>query len=164
MLRETRRLTFLGIIWLIGFLAMIWTPTVAIEHPVSPSITLEVRLRPPSAIADILRRGCYDCHSNSINWPWYAHVWPLSSKIGHDVAEGRRVLNFSEWTRATKDDKGLEARTLATSCSLMQAGMMPPPYYLYVHAGSRLSNNDVHRFCEWARQESIRLQNQATTR
>jgi hypothetical protein len=48
-------------------------------------------------VVSVLRRACYDCHSNETVWPWYSRVAPLSWVIAHDVNEGRAVLNFSTW-------------------------------------------------------------------
>jgi len=49
----------------------------------------------------VLRRACFDCHSNQTQWPWYAYVAPVSWSVAHDVNEGRRELNFTEWNRAS---------------------------------------------------------------
>lgn len=35
-------------------------------------------LGPQPAIDSILRRSCYDCHSQETSWPWYAWVAPVS--------------------------------------------------------------------------------------
>ena len=51
----------------------------------------------PPAVAAVLRRACYDCHSNETVWPWYSHVAPVSWLLARDVREGRAELNFSVW-------------------------------------------------------------------
>src|SRR5512140_1474651 len=45
----------------------------------------------------VLKRACYDCHSNETTWPWYSHVAPASWLLHYDVTEGRAALNFSDW-------------------------------------------------------------------
>jgi hypothetical protein len=52
----------------------------------------------PADLAAVLRRACYDCHSNETTWPSYSAVAPVSWLIGHDVREGRHELNFSSWS------------------------------------------------------------------
>lgn len=47
----------------------------------------------------LAKQACFDCHSNETKWPAYSRVAPISWLIQHDVAEGREVLNFSEWHR-----------------------------------------------------------------
>ena len=50
--------------------------------------------RGSAEVVSILRRACYDCHSNETVWPWYSRVAPLSWVIAHDVNEGRAVVEF----------------------------------------------------------------------
>jgi hypothetical protein len=146
--------------WLIvvaALCALSWSWSVADNPTSDPSGTLEATLHPPSQVEAILRRSCYDCHSNSTDWPWFIHFRPFAAKIRRDVADGRKGLNFSEWRAQTGGNPQLESRTLATSCSLMQAGMMPPRYYSYVHPGAAPSSAEVKRFCRWANETSNRL-------
>jgi mono/diheme cytochrome c family protein len=76
-------------------------------------------------------RACFDCHSNQTVWPWYARVAPGSWLIQHDVEEGRRKLNFSEWDRPQRGAPKM-GREIAR-------GEMPPWYYTMIHAEARLS-------------------------
>ena len=45
----------------------------------------------------IVKRACFDCHSNETVWPWYSNIAPASWLVYRDVSEGREHLNFSEW-------------------------------------------------------------------
>jgi Haem-binding domain len=76
-------------------------------------------------------RACFDCHSNETSWPWYSNIAPVSWLFQHDVDEGRRALNLSEWNRPQKDarEAGETVRT----------GEMPPWIYSIRHASARLS-------------------------
>ena len=76
-------------------------------------------------------RACADCHSNQTVWPWYSNVAPVSWLIAHDTADGRRVLNVSEWGRAR--NKGDEA------AKTTQRGSMPPWFYTPIHPDSQLT-------------------------
>ena len=68
-----------------------FVPAHRVNPPVQSGLTV------PSEIDAILRRACYDCHSNETQWPWYSYVAPMSwFVIGH-VNEARGDLNFSEW-------------------------------------------------------------------
>ena len=72
---------------------------------------------------ELFVRACADCHSNQTRWPWYSRVAPASWLVAHDVAEGRRELNVSEWQRpqehahesAQERPAPLHAPPLATS-------------------------------------------------
>ena len=54
----------------------------------------------PHDVERILRRSCYDCHSNETRWPWYSHLAPRSWLVAADVHEARVRMNFSEWPEA----------------------------------------------------------------
>jgi len=153
----SRKRTYWWLIIVAAIFSLSWSWSVA-ENPASdPNGTLEAMLHPPSPVETILRQSCYDCHSNSTHWPWFVHFRPFASKIRRDVEDGRNKLNFSEWRMQTGGNAQLESRTLATSCSLMEAGMMPPHYYTYVHPGAAPSSAEVKRFCQWANAEANRL-------
>src|SRR5262245_21993196 len=59
----------------------------------------------PPEVKAILRRACYDCHSNETVWPWYSRLAPLSWLISRDVHEGRSKLNFSTWDQYTPEEQ-----------------------------------------------------------
>ena len=63
----------------------------------NPSVRNQFAASPE--VETILRRACYDCHSNETRWPWYARVAPISFLLWRDVKEGRKELNFSIWDR-----------------------------------------------------------------
>jgi mono/diheme cytochrome c family protein len=77
-------------------------------------------------------RSCAACHSNQPGWSWYANVAPLSWLVQHDVDDGRRVLNFSEWDRPQP-----AAAQLVAS---VQQGRMPPAYAVLLNSDLQLSD------------------------
>lgn len=79
----------------------------------------------------LVKRACFDCHSNETVWPWYSNIAPVSWLIQHDVDEGRSRLNFSEWDRPQHEAE--------VAGEMVQEGEMPPWYYLPLHAKARLS-------------------------
>ena len=81
--------------------------------------------------ATLVKRACYDCHSNETVWPWYSYVAPVSWLIYGDVMEGRSKMNFSDWNRRQRD-----AREIV---EVIQEGEMPPFQYLPMHPEARLT-------------------------
>ena len=59
----------------------------------------------PKNVQQILKKACYDCHSNETVYPKYAYVAPISWSIQHHINEGREHLNFSEWGKFNSDLK-----------------------------------------------------------
>ena len=103
----------------------------------------------PPEVETILRRACYDCHSNETRWRWYAQIAPISFLLARDVKEGRREVNFSIWDRYEQRRK---ARKLKEIVKEVEEGDMPPWYYVSVHADARLSQADREAIVKWAKQ------------
>ena len=97
-------------------------------------------------IEPILRRACYNCHSNETVWPWYSGLAPASWLVGSDVKEGRQLLNFSEWGIYAGD---VQSRKLAGIAKEIQEGDMPPWYYSIAHSESRLNASERNRIVAW---------------
>ncbi|HTX91495.1 MAG TPA: heme-binding domain-containing protein [Anaerolineales bacterium] len=105
----------------------------------NPPVVQEPKWDSPQTAA-LVKRACYDCHSNQTVWPWYSYVAPVSWLVYHDVMEGRSRLNFSEWNRPQ-----LGAGELA---EIIQEGEMPPFQYLPMHPSARLSATEKQQLID----------------
>jgi len=115
-------------------------------HRVNTPAQLE--LKAPAAIEPILRRACYDCHSNETQWPWYSYVAPMSwFVIGH-VNEARGDLNFSEWPVF---DFELQEHAFEDIEEQVSKGKMPLRSYTLIHRDAKLSDEDRDALLRWAR-------------
>lgn len=126
---------------LIAFVAIQFVPV----DRSNPLVTMEVPA-PPEVLA-VLRRSCYDCHSNTVRWPWYSHVAPISWLIAKDVREGRRHLNFSIWDQYSAKK---QAHKIEEVHDEVASGAMPLPIYLNMHAEARLTSQDIELLRAWA--------------
>src|SRR6185436_12929985 len=102
--RLRRWMTRAGIAVALAFLALQLVPVERTNPP------LKAPLQAPAPVDAILRRACYDCHSNESRWPWYGYVAPVSWLVADDVKQGRKHLNFSDWNEysAKKREHKLE--------------------------------------------------------
>ncbi|MCA9994437.1 MAG: heme-binding domain-containing protein [Anaerolineales bacterium] len=83
-------------------------------------------------------RACFDCHSNETNWtPWYTSVAPASWLVQHDVEDGRRKLNFSEW------NEGGKPREIGEMWEVLEKGQMPLKKYLPLHPEAKLTQSEI---------------------
>jgi hypothetical protein len=101
----------------------------------------------PPAVLAVLQRSCYDCHSNQTRWPWYAYVAPISWSIANDVHQGRKELNFQEWSQASARRRARVARKVWDE---VEEGKMPLPKYLRMHPEARLSAEDRTLLRGWS--------------
>jgi hypothetical protein len=99
------------------------------------------------AVLQVLRRACYDCHSNATVWPWYAYVQPAAWLVARDVEVGRRELNFSHWATLTQ----AKHQSLADSCvDEIESGSMPPRQYLLTHGEAVVTAAELVLLRQWA--------------
>jgi len=116
---------------------------------------VESEVPAPPEVRAILKRACYDCHSNETVWPWYSRVAPASWLLAHDVHEGRDVLNFSTWGRL---EPAQQRKAMRETREEIAEGEMPPWLYLPAHPEARLSAEDRAALKEWARGRSSEVQ------
>lgn len=112
----------------------------------NPSVTSDIPTAPE--VKTILRRACYDCHSNETVYPWYSRIAPVSWLVWRDVAEGREELNFSTWSQYSVKKQG---KKLHESWENIEEGEMPPWYYTILHPEARLSPADRQILRAWTR-------------
>jgi hypothetical protein len=75
-------------------------------------------------------------------------VAPLSWIITRGVTEGRKALNFSEWSSYPREK---QQELLAASCRDATNGTMPMSVYLRIRPEARLSDQDIETICAAAR-------------
>lgn len=101
----------------------------------------------PPNIESILKRSCFDCHSNHTVWPWYSNIAPVSWLLSYDVNRGRKMMNFSEWGKLSVSKR---ENKLAKICDKITDNEMPLPKYLILHPDAILSDSDKKILCNWA--------------
>lgn len=107
---------------------------------------VQTEMPAPPEVRTILKRACYDCHSNETTWPWYSRVAPVSWWVVDHVHEGRREFNASEWNRLSDARKLRMPRRLWREVS---EGEMPPWYYTPMHPTAKLSAADTAVLHAW---------------
>jgi hypothetical protein len=107
----------------------------------NPPITQEPRWDSPQTRA-LVRRACFDCHSNETVWPWYSNVAPFSWLNQRDVNDGRRHLNFSTW--------GTPQKHAGDVANQLRLDKMPLWFYLPLHPAARLTSAEKQELIEGA--------------
>ncbi len=102
----------------------------------------------PSEVGEILKKACYDCHSNQTVYPWYTNIQPLGFWINGHIKEGKKHLNFSNWSSY---DAEKQAHKLEEVCEEIEEGHMPLKSYTWLHEGTRLTSEQVELICNWTK-------------
>ena len=134
------------LIWIIligGFIAFQFVPVKLVNPPVEETVPLNEEAE------RILRKACYDCHSNETRFPWYSNIAPVSLIINHHVEDGRKNLNFSTWNQYTEDRKRQHLEDIAHE---IKENSMPPYSYTFIHEDAKLNEVEQQSIYRWARE------------
>jgi len=120
------------------------TYALATKYEVSPEVN------------KILKSSCIDCHSNKTEYPWYSNVQPVAWWLDHHVTDGKRHLNFSEFTKlpvAVQNHKFEEV------VEMVEEHEMPLPSYTYLglHKEAKLSEGQRRTIMDWAKLQMAEL-------
>jgi hypothetical protein len=101
-----------------------------------------------------IKRSCFDCHSNQVQFPWYSKLAPSSWLLANHISEGKSHLNFSEWEAYSNREKiGL----LEDIKDEVGSGKMPLKSYLLIHRDAKLNSEEISALIKWAEEASARL-------
>lgn len=91
----------------------------------------------------LVKKACFNCHSNETAWPFYASIAPASWLVYYDVASARKKLNFSDWQEGKRE--GEDSIAVAHQ---INKGEMPPYRYIIAHPEARLSADEKKRLID----------------
>jgi hypothetical protein len=139
-----KKLLKLGVVaGVVGFVVLQVFPAKVIGIP-----TQDIGVNPPERfpfdgppeVEAIMRRACFDCHTNETRWPLYARIAPGSWLMARDIHNGRNHLNFSKWADSEEDERQTDRENCLEQ---IESGAMPPWFYILpFHPDARLSAAD----------------------
>lgn len=100
----------------------------------------------PANVAGNLKTSCYDCHSNSTRYPWYAQIQPFGWLLARHVSDGKKDLNFSEFTSYSKRRQLSKLKAVHNS---IKDGSMPLSSYTLLHEDARISEEHKRLMIQW---------------
>jgi hypothetical protein len=101
----------------------------------------------PDTVLNILKRSCYDCHSNNTIYPWYNRIQPVAWWLDNHIRDGKHDLNFSEFGSYTAKKQAHKLKNL--SGEIREDGM-PLDSYLWIHRNAVLSPEEKALVTHWA--------------
>lgn len=100
----------------------------------------------PDTVMGILKRSCYDCHSNHTNYPWYVNVSPASLLLAWHIKNGKAQLNFSDFSIYSRRRM---RNKLSSVAEQVEKREMPLKSYLLMHRDARLSDPEIKLIKDW---------------
>ena len=122
--------------------------------PSAPEADFLTVAEAPDDMAGLIKRTCYDCHSNHTRYPWYANVAPVSYWIKGHIDHARSHLNFSTWTSY---DSNKAQHKLEECYEEVLEGHMPLPSYTWMHSEARLADAERRSLANWFRGEMSKI-------
>lgn len=122
-----------------AILAIIFTGMQFI-HPSISNAPVAADFQAPQNVKLIIKRACYDCHSNETNLRWYDKIAPAYWLVANHVKEGRADLNFSDWNKIPPADQQAKFWEIVNQTL---AGAMPLKSYETVHRAAEISPDDL---------------------
>lgn len=98
-------------------------------------------------VKPIFERSCYDCHSQSTNYPWYYKLPVVKGIIDDDIAEGLEHLDLSG--DFPFRGKGTLLELLGEIKEEIEKDKMPPTGYRMLHWGRLIENEKRDSVFQW---------------
>ena len=105
----------------------------------NPNIDEKMTLHADEKVMTVLKKACYDCHSNETNYLLAHNVAPASWVIANHVKEGRVALNFSQWENI---DSTTKTTRIKRAKQLVSNGLMPIASYTMFHKEAKLDPSE----------------------
>lgn len=100
----------------------------------------------PVEVQGILKKSCYDCHSNNTDYPWYADIQPLNWFLNNHIQSGKAELNFNEFGSYSLRRQQSKLRAIENS---LKDDTMPLPSYTLIHRNAILSETEKSLLMSW---------------
>ena len=100
----------------------------------------------PKKIGNKIQNSCYDCHSNSTNYPWYDKITPINYWVNGHIDHGKGHLNFSDWTKYSTKDK---LHVIEEMIEMIDTREMPLQSYTILHSDSKFTETEIQTTIDW---------------
>jgi len=116
----------------------------------NPKVDEAITLKTDKKVLAILKKSCYDCHSNETKWSIYSNIAPLSFGVVSHVSDGRNALNFSTYKNIDEETK---ERRFKRAVILIKSERMPVSNYLAFHEEARMTKDEKETLISWFEKE-----------
>jgi hypothetical protein len=133
---------FIVILILVQFIKVDKNESTDLSYDISTSYPVS------NDLSQLLKVSCYDCHSNNTTYPWYSEIQPVAWWLDHHVQDGKKHLNFSEFT---KTKIAVQNHKFEEIIEMVEDKEMPLPSYTYLglHPQANLTDNQRDLIVNW---------------
>lgn len=131
---------------LVGLVGIQFFPTTRNQSDTIPATDFMLVNNVPKQVENIITTSCYDCHSNTTDYPWYNKVQPVAWFLEDHVTHGKEELNFNEWANYSNRRKNSKLKSII---SQIEDGEMPLWSYTLIHREAELSEDEKKTVLDW---------------
>jgi hypothetical protein len=113
----------------------------------TPETDITNHVEVPENVHNILRKACYDCHSEETRYPWYSYIQPVGWWLKDHMDHGLSHLNFSDFGSYELDKAAHKMEEINDE---VHEGEMPLESYTWIHGDARLSSKERKTLTKWA--------------
>jgi len=135
---------------IIAFVAILLLFQLIPLEKTNPPIDPQLKLNTDANVMEILKKSCFDCHSNETNWPFYASIAPFSFFVTSHVNDARKALNFSNYNSIIPE---IKERRLKRAIVTVKNESMALPSYRFAHESAKLSKEEKEKLLAWLENE-----------
>jgi hypothetical protein len=123
-------------------------PQVIPDTALSKKTMTEVSASYQKDVEPLLKRACFDCHSDQTVFPWYHHLPLVAQYLDNHVEEARHHIDFSKGFPFTgRAPIIFRVRGIGRT---VQNGSMPLWDYKLMHPASHLTDAEKKVITDWA--------------
>ena len=133
--------------WFWTFITLVLIQFIPMDVPEKLEGNPKSEITAPTEVMSVLKRSCYDCHSNALVYPWYDKIAPASWYAKGHVKDGREILNFSKWKEYDQEKQLKLLDKIPKSIAIR----MPLPSYLWLHEEAKLTKEEKRMISKWVK-------------
>lgn len=133
------------VLLLLFILIQFFRPSKNISNQVS-AFDFSEAYKVPDEVQRMLRRACYDCHSNNTRYPWYFDIQPMGWFMASHIRHGKNNLNFSMFGNYTNHRQISKLKDMADQ---IRDDEMPISSYRMMHSEARLTQLQKQTLARW---------------
>ena len=135
------------VIALIALVIIQFIPTEKnIQDDYASIVAFENETKMPEDVKAVMRKDCYDCHSNNTVYPWYDNIAPANFYLEEHIEEGKEHFNASAWESYSLKKKDHKLEELIEE---VEEGEMPLDSYTWLHGD--ITDEEKTSILNWAK-------------
>jgi len=128
------------LIWRLAMAGAILFALAQFIHPVIPTQSAKAELDVPPEVRQVLKKSCYNCHSDEPRLAWFDQIEPGYWIVRQDILTARSHLNFSTLGAASP---AVQRAKLFEAVNMIQFSDMPLRQYVALHPAAKVTNEEL---------------------